>query len=155
MTQSAARTISNFFGRAPALPPPKGDLASTHATWETPLSTNYHGYDVYEMPPSTQGFAALEMMNILEVCAPKLGQNLAKKGEGSQFSRSESRHQGGGRTPIEIRREARSSRKNIPQKCQRLRRSHRCEEFFAYIVDFTGTLVFQMRLQEIKGGINA
>src|SRR6202041_1091041 len=33
------------------------DLANTHATWETPLSTNYHGYDVYEMPPNTQGFA--------------------------------------------------------------------------------------------------
>ena len=56
------------------------DLAATQATWETPLSTNYHGYDVYEMPPSTQGFAALEMMNILEVCAPKLGVNLAALG---------------------------------------------------------------------------
>ena len=56
------------------------DLANTHATWETPLSTNYHGYDVYEMPPNTQGFAVLEMMNILEVCAPKLGMNLAALG---------------------------------------------------------------------------
>jgi gamma-glutamyltranspeptidase / glutathione hydrolase len=56
------------------------DLANTRATWETPLSTNYHGYDVYEMPPSTQGFAALEMMNILEVCAPKLGVNLSVLG---------------------------------------------------------------------------
>ena len=56
------------------------DLANTHATWETPLSTNYHGYDIYEMPPSTQGFAALEMLNILEVCAPKLGVNLAALG---------------------------------------------------------------------------
>jgi gamma-glutamyltranspeptidase/glutathione hydrolase len=59
------------------------DLAATQATWETPLSTSYHGYDVYEMPPSTQGFAALEMMNILEVCAPKLGLNLATLGPGS------------------------------------------------------------------------
>jgi gamma-glutamyltranspeptidase/glutathione hydrolase len=56
------------------------DVSSTQATWETPLSTSYHGYDVYEMPPSTQGFAALEMMNILEVCAPKLGLNLASLG---------------------------------------------------------------------------
>jgi gamma-glutamyltranspeptidase / glutathione hydrolase len=56
------------------------DLAATQATWETPLSTNYHGYDIYEMPPSTQGFAALEMMNILEVCAPKLGLDLAALG---------------------------------------------------------------------------
>ena len=56
------------------------DLANTQATWETPLTTNYHGYDIYEMPPSTQGFAVLEMMNILEVCAPKLGMNLAALG---------------------------------------------------------------------------
>jgi gamma-glutamyltranspeptidase / glutathione hydrolase len=56
------------------------DLLNTRATWETPLSTNYHGYDVYEMPPNTQGFAVLEMMNILEVCAPKLGMNLAALG---------------------------------------------------------------------------
>ena len=56
------------------------DLANTHGNWETPLSTNYHGYDVYEMPPSTQGFAVLEMLNILEVCAPKLGMNLAALG---------------------------------------------------------------------------
>ena len=56
------------------------DLAATAATWETPITTRYHGYDVFEMPPSTQGFAVLEMMNILEVCAPKLGMNLAKLG---------------------------------------------------------------------------
>ena len=56
------------------------DLANTQATWETPLTTSYHGYDIYEMPPSTQGFAVLEMMNILEVCAPKLGMNLAALG---------------------------------------------------------------------------
>ena len=31
-------------------------------------------------PPSTQGFAVLEMMNILEVCAPRLGMNLAALG---------------------------------------------------------------------------
>ncbi len=56
------------------------DLAADHATWETPITTNYHGYDIYEMPPNTQGFAVLEMMNILEVCAPKLGMNLAALG---------------------------------------------------------------------------
>jgi gamma-glutamyltranspeptidase/glutathione hydrolase len=56
------------------------DLASTHATWETPITTNYHGYDIYEMPPNTQGFAVLEMMNILEVCAPRLGVKLAALG---------------------------------------------------------------------------
>lgn len=56
------------------------DLADTHATWETPISSSYHGYDVYEMPPNTQGFAVLEMLNLLEVCAPRLGIDLAKLG---------------------------------------------------------------------------
>ncbi|HEY6925067.1 MAG TPA: gamma-glutamyltransferase [Steroidobacteraceae bacterium] len=56
------------------------DLHDTHATWEEPLSTNYHGYDVYEFPPNTQGFATLEILNILEVCAPRLGVDLASLG---------------------------------------------------------------------------
>jgi gamma-glutamyltranspeptidase / glutathione hydrolase len=56
------------------------DLARTQSTWDEPISTDYHGYDIYEMGPSTQGFAALEMLNILEVCAPKLGVNLATLG---------------------------------------------------------------------------
>jgi gamma-glutamyltranspeptidase/glutathione hydrolase len=56
------------------------DLRNTHATWEKPLSTNYHGFDVFEFPPNTQGFAVLEMLNILEMCAPQLGINLAALG---------------------------------------------------------------------------
>jgi gamma-glutamyltranspeptidase / glutathione hydrolase len=40
---------------------------STHtADWVDTISTNYRGYDVHEMPPSTQGFVTLEMLNILE-----------------------------------------------------------------------------------------
>lgn len=42
------------------------DLAAHTADWVEPITTNYRGYDVYEMPPSTQGFVALEMLNILE-----------------------------------------------------------------------------------------
>jgi gamma-glutamyltranspeptidase / glutathione hydrolase len=56
------------------------DLAATQADWVSPIGTNYHGYDVFEFPPSTQGFAVLEMLNILEVCAPKLGVDLAALG---------------------------------------------------------------------------
>jgi gamma-glutamyltranspeptidase / glutathione hydrolase len=56
------------------------DLADNHATWETPITTSYHGYDIYQMPPNTQGFALLEMMNILDVCVPKLGKSLAALG---------------------------------------------------------------------------
>ena len=56
------------------------DLAEFQSEWIEPISTNYHGYDVFELPPPGQGFAALEMLNILEVCVPKLGASLASLG---------------------------------------------------------------------------
>ena len=42
------------------------DFAEHKADWVEPISTSYRGYDVYEMPPNTQGFVVLEMLNILE-----------------------------------------------------------------------------------------
>ncbi len=42
------------------------DFADHKADWVDPIGTNYRGYDVLEMPPSTQGFVALEMLNIME-----------------------------------------------------------------------------------------
>lgn len=42
------------------------DFADHTADWVDPIRTNYRGYDVLEMPPSTQGFVALEMLNIME-----------------------------------------------------------------------------------------
>jgi gamma-glutamyltranspeptidase / glutathione hydrolase len=56
------------------------DLVNTRSDWVLPISTRYHSYDVFEFPPNTQGFAVLEMLNILEVCAPVLGFNLAALG---------------------------------------------------------------------------
>ena len=56
------------------------DLAEFQSEWVEPISTNYHGYDIFELPPPGQGFAALEMLNILEVCVPKLGFDLAALG---------------------------------------------------------------------------
>ena len=38
-----------------------------------PISTTYKGYEVYQMPPQTQGFATLEMLNILQECGPAAG----------------------------------------------------------------------------------
>jgi gamma-glutamyltranspeptidase/glutathione hydrolase len=56
------------------------DLSSFKSEWVNPISTNYKGYNVYEMPPQTQGFATLEMLNILQVCAPKVGYDLRELG---------------------------------------------------------------------------
>ena len=42
------------------------DLAQYSAEWVQPISTTYHGWTVYELPPNGQGIAALEMLNILE-----------------------------------------------------------------------------------------
>jgi gamma-glutamyltranspeptidase / glutathione hydrolase len=58
----------------------RADLRRFRAQWVDPISTDYHGYDVYEMPPNSQGFATLEMLNILDVCGPKLGFDLSALG---------------------------------------------------------------------------
>lgn len=42
------------------------DLAAHRSEWIDPVSTNYRGYDVWELPPNGQGIAALQMLNILE-----------------------------------------------------------------------------------------
>ena len=42
------------------------DLASFQPEWVEPISTNYRGFDVWELPPNTQGLATLQILNILE-----------------------------------------------------------------------------------------
>jgi len=42
------------------------DLAAHHSEWVDPVSTNYRGYDVWELPPNGQGIAVLQLLNILE-----------------------------------------------------------------------------------------
>ena len=44
----------------------KADFEKHTSTWVEPASTNYRGYDVFELPPNGQGIAALQMLNILE-----------------------------------------------------------------------------------------
>jgi gamma-glutamyltranspeptidase / glutathione hydrolase len=42
------------------------DFHDHTSTWVEPVSTNYRGYDVWELPPNGQGIAALQMLNLLE-----------------------------------------------------------------------------------------
>ncbi len=44
----------------------KVDFEKHTSTWVDPVSTNYRGYDIYELPPNGQGIATLEILNILE-----------------------------------------------------------------------------------------
>jgi len=73
---SIARTMDAYFRRI------GGDLrledfAAHKGEWVEPISVNYRGYDVYELPPNSQGAAALEMLKIIE------GYNLKAMGPGS------------------------------------------------------------------------
>ncbi|MEA3226525.1 MAG: gamma-glutamyltransferase, partial [Planctomycetota bacterium] len=42
------------------------DFQDHTADWVEPVSTNYRGYDVWELPPNGQGIAALQILNLLE-----------------------------------------------------------------------------------------
>ena len=58
----------------------RADLADFHAEWVDPVHTDYHGYRVHQVPPNTQGFAALIMLNILDRVPAVHGYDLAKLG---------------------------------------------------------------------------
>jgi gamma-glutamyltranspeptidase/glutathione hydrolase len=60
-----ARTMAQFIQSQGSFLSEK-DLADHRSEWVEPVSTNYRGYDVWELPPNGQGIAALQMLNILE-----------------------------------------------------------------------------------------
>ncbi|MFK5958330.1 MAG: gamma-glutamyltransferase, partial [Lutibacter sp.] len=71
-----AKTIANFIQEQGGFLSEK-DLANHTSEWVEPISINYRGYDVWELPPNGQGTAALQILNIME------GYNVKKMGFGS------------------------------------------------------------------------
>lgn len=60
-----ARTIGDYFAANDGFLSYE-DMAAHAGEWVDPVSTNYRGYDVWELPPSGQGIAALQILNLLE-----------------------------------------------------------------------------------------
>ena len=62
---AVAKTISDFIQAQGGFLSYQ-DLAEFHSEWVEPVTTNYRGYDIWELPPNGQGVAALQILNILE-----------------------------------------------------------------------------------------
>lgn len=65
IAQAMVRTSTAFGGTMQL-----DDLAEFSSEWVEPISTDYRGWKVYELPPNVQGMAALEMLNIMETFQP-------------------------------------------------------------------------------------
>jgi len=60
-----AKTISKFIEQQGGFLS-YDDLKNHKSEWIEPVSTNYRGYDIWELPPNGQGIAALQILNLLE-----------------------------------------------------------------------------------------
>jgi len=71
-----AKTIANFIQSQGGFLS-EIDLSNHHSEWIDPVSANYRGFDIWELPPNGQGIAALQILNIME------GYNVKEMGFGS------------------------------------------------------------------------
>jgi gamma-glutamyltranspeptidase / glutathione hydrolase len=65
IAQAIVQTSSSFGGAMQL-----EDLSEFSAEWVQPISIDYRGWKVYELPPNVQGMAALEMLNIMATFPP-------------------------------------------------------------------------------------
>jgi len=68
IAQAIVRTSASFSGTMQL-----EDLADFSAEWVEPISIDYRGWKIYELPPNGQGMAALEMLNIMSTFQPDAG----------------------------------------------------------------------------------
>jgi len=68
IAQAIVRTSAAFGGTMELQ-----DLADFSAEWVEPISIDYRGWKIYELPPNVQGMAALEMLNIMSNFQPDQG----------------------------------------------------------------------------------
>jgi len=68
IAQAIVRTSAEFGGTMELQ-----DLADFSAEWVEPISIDYRGWKIYELPPNVQGMAALEMLNIMSNFQPDQG----------------------------------------------------------------------------------
>lgn len=71
------------------------DLAEYRAEWVEPVHINYHGYDVWEMPPNGHGITALMALNILkdmEIGAKDTGDTFHKQIEAMKLAFADGMH---------------------------------------------------------------
>jgi gamma-glutamyltranspeptidase/glutathione hydrolase len=75
------------------------DLSTFSAEWVEPISSEYRGWRVYELPPNSQGIAALEMLNIMEALptgkgSPYTADELHRRIEAMKLAYSDLRYNG-------------------------------------------------------------
>jgi gamma-glutamyltranspeptidase / glutathione hydrolase len=75
------------------------DLSAFSAEWVEPISSAYRGWRVYELPPNSQGIAALEMLNIMETLpagknGPYAADELHRRIESMKLAYSDLRYNG-------------------------------------------------------------
>jgi gamma-glutamyltranspeptidase / glutathione hydrolase len=75
------------------------DLSTFSAEWVEPISSEYRGWRVYELPPNSQGIAALEMLNIMETLpagkgSPYAADELHRRIEAMKLAYSDLRYNG-------------------------------------------------------------